>query len=163
MIDDNDKTRIFNYGKPSKSNDEDKTNVTNTEKTVSGGQGNEKLDNDSTIIHGGGSTTAKRKLVGWLVSFTLDESGRDFRLFEGKNKLGRNLSNDIRISQDGKISGDHATILFRGNSFHVKDEMATNPSFHNDDEIKPGQTVEVKDGDKLKFGSNTFILRYAWI
>jgi hypothetical protein len=163
MVDDNDKTRIFNYGKPSKNDDEDNTKMNPEDETSFGGRDGDKQDSDSTIIHGAGSNTVKRKLVGWLVSFTLDESGRDFRLFEGKNMLGRNLSNDIRISQDGKISGEHATILYRGNSFHVKDEMATNPSFHNDEEIKPGQTVEVKDGDSLKFGSNTFILRQAWI
>lgn len=162
MVDDNDKTRIFSYGKPSKG-DDDKTKMSPEDKTSFEGRDTDKPNNDSTIIHGAGSNTVKRKLVGWLVSFTLDESGRDFRLFEGKNKLGRNLSNDIRISQDGKISGDHATILFRGDAFYVKDEMATNPSFHNDEEIKPGQTVEVKDGDSLKLGSHSYILRRAWI
>lgn len=163
MVDDNDKTRIFNYGKSSKKDHDDKTKISSGDKTSFEGSESEKQNTDSTIIHGAGSNTVKRKLVGWLVSFSLDESGRDFRLFEGKNKLGRNLSNDIRISQDGKISGDHATILFRGDAFYVKDEMATNPSFHNDEEIKPGQTVEVKDGDKLQFGSNTFIIRQAWV
>jgi hypothetical protein len=163
MTNDNDKTQIFNYGKPPKKQDDDHTKINPIDKTSFVGNESLKQDNDSTIIHGAGLNTVKRKLVGWLVSFTLDESGRDFRLFEGKNKLGRDLSNDIRISQDGKISGDHATILFRGDSFYVKDEMATNPSYHNDIEIKPGQAVEVKDGDRLKFGSNTFILRQAWI
>ena len=162
MADDNDNTRIFHRGKPIDDKD-DQTKMTPGNQANKEKEKNSNPDSDSTIIHGMGSNTVKRKLVGWLVSFTLDESGRDFRLFEGKNKLGRNLSNDIRISQDGKISGEHATLLFRGDSFHVKDEMATNPSFYNDEEIKPGQTVEVKDGDTLKFGSNTFMLRQAWL
>lgn len=162
MTDENDNTRIFHHGKPiGEKDDQTKMNPGNQPNPEKNKGSN--TDSDSTIIHGMGSDTKKRKLVGWLVSFTLDESGRDFRLFEGKNLLGRNLSNDIRISQDGKISGEHATILYRGESFYVKDEMATNPSFHNEKEIKPGQTVEVKDGDTLKFGSNTFILRKAWI
>lgn len=162
MTDDNDKTRIFHRGKPIDDKD-DQTKLTTGDQTNADKKRGSNIDSDSTIIHGMGSSNVKRKLVGWLVSYTLDESGRDFRLFEGKNLLGRDLSNDIRISQDGKISGEHATILYRGESFYVKDEMATNPSFHNEEEIKPGQTVEVKDGDSLKFGSNTFILRRAWL
>jgi hypothetical protein len=162
MTDDNDKTRIFYRGMPIEDKD-DHTKITTGAQNNPEKEEPSSPDSDSTIIHGMGTSTAKRKLVGWLVSFTLEETGRDFRLFEGKNMLGRNLSNDIRISQDGKISGIHATILFRGESFHVKDEMATNPSYHNDEEIKPGQTVEVKDGDALKFGSNIFIIRRAWL
>ncbi len=162
MANDDDNTRIFQRGKPVEDK-EDHTKITMGNQSPSESKDNSSYDSDSTIIQGMGTSSVKRKLVGWLVSFTLDESGRDFRLFEGKNMLGRNLSNDIRIPQDGKVSGKHATILFRGNSFYVKDEMATNPSFHNDEEIKPGQTVDVKDGDALKFGSNTFILRKAWL
>lgn len=178
MTDDSDKTRIFNYGNPSSKKksqkDDDETRVF---KRDEGGEetifndhlntGGSHGGSDQTIIFGketGGESdkkTAKRKLVGWLVSFTLDEAGTDFRLFEGKNKLGRNQSNDIRIFQDGKISGEHAVILFRGDDFYVKDEMASNPSYLNDVEIEPGQTVKVTDGDKLKFGDNTFIIRSA--
>ena len=160
MTNDNDHTRIFNRDKPIEDKD-DHTKITTGAQKNPEKERPSNIDSDSTIIHGIGSNTAKRKLVGWIVSFTLDETGRDFRLFEGKNLLGRDVSNDIRISQDGKISGVHATILFRGESFHVKDEMATNPSYHNDEEIKPGQTVEVKDGDTFKFGTNIFTLRKA--
>lgn len=156
----NDKTQVFNYGNTAKS-DNDKTEhiskaqhfSSNTDKTMIVGAGNE----------GNSTSSAKRKLVGWLVSFTLDEAGTDFRLFEGKNKLGRNLSNDIRIFQDPKISGEHATLLIRGTDLFVKDEMASNPSFHNGSEIMPGQTVAVKDGDTLRFGDNEFIFRKACI
>ncbi|MCC5924808.1 MAG: FHA domain-containing protein [Crocinitomicaceae bacterium] len=167
---DNDKTQIFNYGNASKSNkEEDKTQHLNKDENVAKTQlQSPPTAGDQTIIIGQGSsnsekTTTKRKLVGWLVSYTLDEAGTDFRLFEGKNKLGRNQSNDIRIFQDPKISGEHATLLFRGNDLYVKDELASNPSFHNSNEIKPGQTVEVADGDKLQFGDNEFIFRKAWL
>ena len=169
---DNDKTQIFSYGSSSKSNKEkDKTQHLNKDETVANTQfDNTPAGGDQTVIIGQGSeakgnkkTTTKLKLVGWLVSYTLDEAGIDFRLFEGKNKLGRNHSNDIRIFQDAKISGEHATLLFRGNDLYVKDELASNPSYHNSNEIKPGQTVEVADGDKLQFGDNEFIFRKAWL
>lgn len=158
----NDKTQVFNYGNSSSSGGDKTEHVSkqqgfssNTDKTIIVGM--EKGDGLNT------SNSSKRKLAGWLVSFTLDEAGTDFRLFEGKNKLGRNLSNDIRVFQDSKISSEHATLLFRGNELFVKDEMASNPSFHNNAEIMPGQTVAVKDGDTLKFGDNEFIFRKACI
>jgi pSer/pThr/pTyr-binding forkhead associated (FHA) protein len=167
---DNDKTQIFSYGSSKDSNnDADKTKHLNKDQTVAG-QSNSNSDqgSDQTVIMGLGenkaqSSGSKRKLVGWLVSYTLDEAGTDFRLFEGKNKLGRNHANDIRIFQDSKISSEHATLLFRGNDLYVKDELASNPSYHNNKEIKPGETVEVADGDKLKFGDHEFIFRKAWL
>lgn len=168
---DNDKTQIFNYGNSSKSNqksskDEDKTqHLKKDEAEDKTRHHGDMSGSDKTVIIGQGEgekkPAVKRKLVGWLVSYTLDEAGTDFRLFEGKNKLGRNHANDIRIFQDGKISGEHATLLYRGNDLYVKDELASNPSFHNNEEIKPGATVEVADGDKLKFGDNEFIFRKA--
>lgn len=175
MSEDNDKTQIFNYGNSSSKKrtdtpdetralkakeDDDKTVYNKDEESGAGG-------GDQTIILGKenagnkGKRVAKRKLVGWLVSFTLDEAGTDFRLFEGKNKLGRSRSNDIRIFQDGKISGEHAVILYRGDDFYVKDELASNPSFLNDKEIAPGETVKVQDGDELKFGDHVYTLRKA--
>ena len=156
----NDKTQILNSGYTSKSENDKTEHIIKNQGFSS--------NTDKTMIIGAGSddgstARSKRKLVGWLVSFTLDEAGTDFRLFEGKNKLGRNLTNDIRIFQDTKISGEHATLLFRGTDLFVKDEMASNPSFHNGDEIMPGQTVAVNDGDVLKFGDNEFIFRKACI
>jgi pSer/pThr/pTyr-binding forkhead associated (FHA) protein len=159
VMNENDKTHIFNYGGTNPKSIEDKTQQFSN----SAGLGN----SDKTVIIGQGSSTksgantTKRKLAGWLVSFTLDEAGTDFRIFEGKNKLGRDLSNDIRVLQDAKISGEHATLLFRGNELFVQDELASNPSYLNKQEILPGQTVNVVDGDLLQFGDNEFIFRKA--
>ncbi|MDG0973350.1 MAG: FHA domain-containing protein [Crocinitomicaceae bacterium] len=165
---DNDKTQIFSYGSSTKSNkDADKTQHLNKDETVAKTTFDDTLaGGDQTVIigqgtTGSGKTATKRKLVGWLISYTIDEAGADFRIFEGKNKLGRDSSNEIRLFQDPKISGEHATLLFRGSDLHVKDELASNPSFHNGKEIEPGQTVKVSDGDTLKFGDNEFTFRKA--
>lgn len=103
-----------------------------------------------------------RKLVGWLVSFTIDAMGVDYRLFEGQNKVGREASSTVRIIQDGSISAHHATILFRNGSLYLRDEMTTNSSFVNGVELLPGATLEIRDGDKIKFGNNEFLLRIAF-
>ena len=155
-----DNTQIFNYGKSSPSNNGDKTehihaptNNDSSDRTIIVGAGKQSPSNSAS--------TSKRKLFGWLVSFTLDAAGTDFRIFEGKNKFGRDTSNDIRIFQDPKISAEHATLLVRDNELSIRDEMASNTSLLNGVAIGPGQTVQVKDGDVVKFGDNEFIFRKA--
>ncbi len=101
----------------------------------------------------------RRKLVGWLVSYSLDPLGIDFKLFEGRNTVGRAAEHNIKLIQDPKVSSHHATILFRNGGFYVKDEMASNPSLVNEVEIDPGQTVQVQDGDILTFGDHRFLLK----
>jgi hypothetical protein len=104
-----------------------------------------------------------RKLVGWMVSYTLNEFGIDFRLYEGQNTIGREINSNIRINGDNLISSKHGMILFRNGSLYYKDEMSTNPSFLNQNEIMPGETVRIKDGDTLRLGKNDFIFRLSLI
>jgi hypothetical protein len=104
---------------------------------------------------------AARKLVGWLVSYTLNEFGIDFRLYEGQNTVGRDFNSNIRIAEDSLISSKHGTLLYRGANLYYKDEMSTNPSFLNEVEIMPGETVKIKDGDCLKLGNNDYMVRLA--
>jgi len=109
------------------------------------------------------SSNSSRKLVGWLVSFSHDPYGTDYRLFEGQNKVGREANCSVRIVHDKSISSNHAIILFRNGSFYVKDEMAANPSFVNKIEIKPGATEEIKDGDTIDFGNTSLLFRKAFV
>ena len=107
------------------------------------------MDNDknSTI-----SQTAKRKLVGWLVSFTNDEYGQDYKLYVGKNKIGSVAGCDIVIN-DTSISAEHTTILFRDNEFLIKDNFSTNGTKINGVSTDEGK---LKEGDELKLGNTTF-------
>jgi hypothetical protein len=145
----NEKTQIIGGN----SGNAEKTNIVNQQTTpVDSG--------DKTIIAGAGASKSNsRKLVGWLVSFTLDANGVDFKIYEGKNTIGRAADNDIKLFGDGQISSLHAVILKRGDSFFIKDEMASNPSFKNGDEIMPGETLKLEDGDLLKLGNNEFLFR----
>jgi hypothetical protein len=102
------------------------------------------------------SQRSTRKIVGWIISYTLDAMGIDYRLYEGNNTIGRNAGNDVTIAGDPSISGHHATILFKKGKYYLKDEMAANGTFINDEEIEVGQPVEVMDGDTLKFGKSVF-------
>lgn len=102
-----------------------------------------------------------RKLVGWLVSYTLSDLGVDFRLYEGQNNVGRDAKNTVRITEDGSISSHHATILYRGGQFYLRDEMSTNPSFVNSQEVLPGMTAKLADGDSIQVGKTTLLLRFS--
>lgn len=124
-------------------------------------------DGDRTIIHrpkGAGDETpqvptARRKLEGWLVSFTMDPAGVDFRLYEGRNAIGRGSDCDIKLINDQKISAKHALIVFRGEESVFADEFASNPSFINGERIGLGDRMALKDGASIKMGEHEFIFR----
>lgn len=120
------------------------------------------IDNGGTDIVEGKEKINRptRKLVGWLVSYTLDEMGLDYRLFEGKNVIGSNVDCEVSVIQDKSVSGRHATILFRNNKFLLRDEFSTNGTFLND-EIVEENTPEVKDGDIIRVGNTIFKFKVA--
>jgi len=99
---------------------------------------------------------SSRKLTGWLVSYTIDPMGIDFKIFEGNNKIGRDQENSICITTDSTISGHHATILNKKDKFFLKDEMAANGTFVNGVELEVAQPHELSDKDIIKIGSVVF-------
>lgn len=96
-----------------------------------------------------------RKLVGWLVSFTHNPLGEDFKLYEGKNIIGSDKSCDIVIT-DNLVSSKHLTILFRADKFKFKDELSTNGTFINEVMQDEG---DLKDGDQIRIGKTVFKFR----
>ena len=102
------------------------------------------------------SPRSTRKLMGWIVSFSNDPMGIDYKIFEGRNFLGTSSKLDITIGGDQSISGNHALILCRKQKFWIKDEMSSNGTFLNDVEIEPNESPELKDGDNIKIGSTIF-------
>lgn len=99
-----------------------------------------------------------RKLVGWLVSYTIDENGVDYKLFEGRNSIGADAGSDIVLGNDALVSSRHLTILFRLGTFKYKDELSTNGTFINGQLADEGN---LNDGDMLKIGSTEFRFRSA--
>jgi hypothetical protein len=127
--------------------------------TVNGTSKSDHPFNRTTIVMNDGTKnespleqSLKRKIVGWLVTFTHDEYGQDYKIFVGKNKIGSAATCDIAIT-DTSISADHAVILFRENEFLIKDNFSTNGTKVN------GVTLEetkLKDGDELRLGNTIF-------
>jgi pSer/pThr/pTyr-binding forkhead associated (FHA) protein len=137
-----DKTQIFTP--PANEGNLDKTRIVNPKNQTSIGH----LEPQKNT----------RKLVGWLVSYTIDENGVDFKLFEGRNSIGADNGNDVVIANDASISSKHLTILFRLGTFKYKDELSTNGTFINDVIADEGNLA---DGDMIKLGNTIFRFRSA--
>ncbi|MDC1194291.1 FHA domain-containing protein [Crocinitomicaceae bacterium] len=160
-----DKTQIFGQGSGQASND-DATQVFGAQSKPAGGSAPRDLD--KTYIGGVTETAdsgdtgtpatprAARKITGWIISYTIDEMGVDYRIYEGKNRIGKNPASEITILADSTVSAEHAIILYRSGVWYLEDEMSANGTFLNGEELKPRNPVEIKDGDDIRLGSTIF-------
>lgn len=93
---------------------------------------------------------AHRKLVGWLVTFDIVPEGTDFRLYEGRMRIGSRAQSDIILNYPG-ISDDHALFLYRNGKYLLKDELSTNGTFVNGVMIE--ESVELHPDDIITIGN----------
>lgn len=66
--------------------------------------------------------SGRRAVVGWLVCVRGPDRGRDFRLGEGRNSIGRSDAMDVRIKGDQGVSRErHAIVSFdpKSNVFKI--------------------------------------------
>lgn len=97
------------------------------------------------------------KLVGWLVTYNLDSRGIDFRLYEGRNIIGRDPSCSVCINDD-KVSGQHAILLYRNGNFRIKDNLSVNGTLVNGEDIDD-DSVLLSDSDIIQVGNTALLLR----
>ena len=100
-----------------------------------------------------------RKLVGWLVSYSLDPMGVDFKLYEGRNIIGRDMNCNISVN-DSTVSATHAVILFRSGKYSISDQQSSHGTFVNDEDIEL-EPRYLKDGDIIRMGNTAFMIRFA--
>lgn len=168
-----DKTEVFNPNGPSnvasapsdrtervvppspsqakKNQNLDRTFIQGVEEVVSVGQDGAEVNHRPV-----GAPRASRKMVGWLVSYTLDSMGLDYRIYEGNNTVGRDNNNSIIIKQDTVISSKHINILFRKDRYWIRDEMSANGTLVNGEDLDLDKVYELHDGDLIKIGNTTF-------
>ena len=58
---------------------------------------------------------------------------------------------------DDSISDEHALLFYGDNKIILQDELSTNGTFVNDKKIN--ERMQLKDGDKIKFGNISFIVK----
>jgi hypothetical protein len=100
-----------------------------------------------------------RKLVGWLVTYSFDKMGVDFKIYEGRNVIGRDVDCNITVL-DKMMSGKHATILFKNNKFKIKDELSSHGTFVNDSDIED-EHIELHDNDLIQMGETVLKFKSA--
>lgn len=101
-----------------------------------------------------------RQLVGWLVSYSFDPMGVDFKLFEGRNIIGRDMDCNITVN-DSFMSGKHAILLYKNGKYKISDNMSTHGTFVNDTDIED-EHFELHDGDIIKLGATIFKFRTSF-
>lgn len=106
---------------------------------------------------GSGEVRSSRKLVGWLVSYSLSEMGVDFKIFEGRNIIGRDLDCQISVD-DNTVSAKHAVLLFRAGRYSITDQQSTQGTFVNGEDIELAPRY-LNDGDIIKVGQTIFKFR----
>jgi hypothetical protein len=99
-------------------------------------------------------TRNTRKLVGWLVTYSHDAMGVDYRIYEGRNIIGRDLECSISVA-DSQMSGKHATLLFRADKYSLTDQQSTHGTFVNDEDIDL-EPRYLHDGDVIRMGQTVF-------
>ena len=98
-----------------------------------------------------------RKLVGWLVSYTIDPLGVDFKIYEGRNTIGRDQDCNITVS-DNRVSSKHAVLLFRSGKFSITDQQSSHGTFVNNSDIEL-EPCYLSDGDIIQVGQTVFKFR----
>lgn len=91
-----------------------------------------------------------RELVGWLVTYDIQPVGMDYRLYLGRNVIGRETKCDIVINQPG-VSAEHAVILYREGRFIIQDQLSMNGTYVN--EILIEDKAYLNNDDIIRLGN----------
>lgn len=97
-----------------------------------------------------------------LVELVIEENGKSLKLGSGIYTIGRDSSDSrasLKVSPDKYMSRMHAQIEVNSNPTghskpicHISGLNATNPTFVNNRKIEAGESIELKNGDKILLG-----------
>jgi hypothetical protein len=122
---------------------------------------------DATVAHGMPNpppdAVPPRALRGFLIAYGTNASGDFWPLTGGRLLVGR-LGSAERVDialQDPTISSRHATMLVDAESgtVAVEDAGSTNGTFVNDEHVGFNGRRELRDGDRVRFGAYTTIVK----
>ena len=102
----------------------------------------------------GTGAASRGKIVGWLISYTANPDGEDFRIYAGHNRIGANPICDIVINDD-TVSGSHAILVYRDGRCLIKDDLSRNGTFVNGREITEAHPLQ--NYDQVRLG-NTYLI-----
>ena len=94
------------------------------------------------------------------IRFDIEEFGTDYKIFEGRNLIGKKSNCDITIL-DNEVSSEHAVILFRKDKFEIADIMSTNGTLLNGQLLESHKPCQLVDGDELIVGKTSLLFKTA--
>jgi hypothetical protein len=104
-----------------------------------------------------------RVLRGFLVAYGTNPSGDFWPLTAGRHTIGRFGTGDgLDVPlQDPTISSRHAAVVVDAatGSVGIEDTGSTNGTFVNDEHIGYGGRRELRDGDRVRFGGFTTVVK----
>lgn len=107
---------------------------------------------------GGINDKASQPVTGWLVCIDGPEKGRDYRIHDEYNYIGRDTGMDICIAGDPTVSRSrHAIIAYDSQEriFFFAPSSGASIVRHNGRAVL--NNVELKYGDRLQIGKGTFL------
>jgi FHA domain-containing protein len=97
---------------------------------------------------------SKGRIVGWLITYSHNPDGDDFRIYAGYNRIGANPVCDVLI-EDETVSGSHAIIVYRDGRCLIKDDLSRNGTFVNGREITEAQALQ--SYDQIRVGNTQLV------
>ena len=94
----------------------------------------------------------KGKIIGWLITYSKNQNGVDFRLYAGFNRIGAHPACDIVVDDD-TVSGSHALIVYRDGRCMIKDELSRNGTYLNGVDVTESKQLE--NYDQIRVGNTT--------
>jgi pSer/pThr/pTyr-binding forkhead associated (FHA) protein len=111
---------------------------------------------------GPNAAASARILRGFLVAYQSNPNGDFWPLHAGRHVVGRANSGDgldIPLA-DATISSRHAALVVDANAgITVEDTGSTNGTYVNDEHIGMNGRRELKDGDRVRFGGFTTVVK----
>lgn len=103
------------------------------------------------------AVSSGRKLVGLLISYSVNEYGEVYKIYEGRNYIGRSKQCDISIPSDKNMSSKHLVILFREaeGRFWAIDQDSSNGTYINGEFIS--EKVALRTNDVIVVGATKFV------
>lgn len=98
----------------------------------------------------------KGRIVGWLISYSRNADGVDFRVRGGFNRIGAHPACDL-VLEDETVSGSHAVIVFRDGKCLIKDELSRNGTFVNGVEVTEARVLQNYDQIRIGNTNLTFV------
>ena len=95
----------------------------------------------------GGENAVGRKLVGLLVSYNQNPNGEVYKIYEGRNLVGRRSTCDIPVPGDENMSSEHLLILYREAEgiFWAADQNSSNGTYINGEFVSERRKLATND------------------